>query len=123
MRSRRAGFCAACLAASLLITMIAGPAIQAADGDRTIQITAKKFEYSPREITVKRGVPVVLEFTSEDVLHGFNCSDLNIRSDIMPGKITSISFTPNKAGIFPFHCDNFCGSGHETMTGTIKVIE
>ena len=95
----------------------------AQDSGQAMRIAAKKFVYTPKEITLKKGVPVVLEFTSEDVLHGFNCPDLNIRADIMPGKITSISLTPNKAGIFPFHCDNFCGSGHETMTGTIKVIE
>jgi len=26
-------------------------------------------------------------------------------------------------GDFPFHCDVFCGSGHEQMEGTIKVTE
>jgi cytochrome c oxidase subunit 2 len=26
-------------------------------------------------------------------------------------------------GEFPFHCDVFCGSGHDQMEGTIKVTE
>lgn len=29
--------------------------------------------------------------------------------------------TPDKSGEFPFHCDVFCGSGHESMTGTVIV--
>ncbi len=91
--------------------------------EQVIQITAKRFEYSPKDITVKKGVPVVLEFTSLDRLHGFDCPGLGIRADIRPGKATRVRFVPQKVGIFPFHCDNFCGSGHEGMTGTITVTE
>ncbi|HVO67203.1 MAG TPA: cytochrome c oxidase subunit II [Syntrophales bacterium] len=91
--------------------------------EQVIQITAKRFEYSPNNITLKKGVPVVLEFTSLDRLHGFYCPGLGIRSDIFPDKKTRLRFTPDKAGTFPFHCDNFCGSGHEGMTGTITVTE
>jgi len=84
---------------------------------------AKKFEYSPKDINVRNGIPVMLEFTSLDRLHGFNCPDLGIRADIVPGKTNQLRFTSNKAGPFPFHCDNFCGIGHEGMTGTITIEE
>ena len=94
-----------------------------ADEEQVIQITAKRFEYSPSNITLKKGVPVVFEFISLDRMHGFNCPGLGIRSDIFPEKKTKLRFTPDKVGTFPFHCDNFCGSGHEGMTGTITVIE
>lgn len=108
---------------TLFIVGFIGDYTTAQGADQVIRITAKKFVHTPREITLKKGVPVVLEFTSEDVLHGFNCPDLGIRSDILPGKITTLRFVPDKVGTFPFHCDNFCGSGHETMTGTIIVKE
>ena len=91
--------------------------------EKVIKITAKKFEYSPNKITLKKGVPVTLELTSLDRLHGFNCPALNLRSDIAPHKITKVAFTPDKTGTFEFHCDVFCGSGHEQMTGTITVTE
>ncbi len=48
---------------------------------------------------------------------------LGIRIDIRPGQENKLKFVPNKAGTFPFHCDNFCGAGHERMTGTITVTE
>ena len=38
-----------------------------------------------------------------------------------PGKTTVIRFTPEKAGVYDFLCDNFCGSGHEEMNGRIVV--
>jgi cytochrome c oxidase subunit 2 len=109
------------LAAFILISF--GGYLLAAENEQVIKITAKMFEYSPKDITVKKGVPVVLEFTSLDRLHGFNCPGLGIRTDIVPGKVNRLRFVPGKVGTFPFHCDNFCGSGHEGMTGTITVTE
>ena len=91
--------------------------------DQMWMITAKRFEYSPKEITVKKGAPVVLQFASADRLHGFTCPSLGIRADIRPGKVNSVRFVPDKVGTFPFHCDNFCGSGHEGMRGAIIVTE
>ena len=91
--------------------------------EQVVQIKAKKFEYMPNEITLKKGVPVVLELTSLDRHHGFNCPAFKIRGDVLPGKITKISFTPDKVGTFEFHCDVFCGSGHEDMTGKFVVTE
>ena len=90
---------------------------------QVIQIKAKKFEYSPNEIHLKKGVPVVLELTSLDRLHGFNCPAFKIRGDVRPHQITKIAFTPDKVGTFEFHCDNFCGEGHEGMTGKFVVTE
>ena len=109
------------LAAFILLSH--GGYLLAAENEQVIKITAKMFEYSPNQITVKKGVPVVLEFTSLDRLHGFNCPSLGIRTDIVPGKVNRLRFVPDKVGTFPFHCDNFCGSGHEGMTGTITVTE
>jgi Icc-related predicted phosphoesterase len=91
--------------------------------EQVIKITAKKFEYSPNKITLKKGVPVTLELTSLDRTHGFNCPGLKIRSDISPEKVSTIHFTPEKIGEFPFHCDVFCGLGHGEMTGTFTVTE
>ena len=94
-----------------------------APGNKVIKLTAKKFEYSPAEITVKKGEPVVLEVSSEDVKHGFTLPDFGIRTDIKPGSVNRISFTPDKAGRFSFACDVFCGAGHEDMSGTLIVTE
>jgi cytochrome c oxidase subunit 2 len=100
-----------------------GGDLNAAENEQVIQITAKKYEYNPKEIVVKKGAPVVLQFTSLDRLHGFNCPGLKIRTDIVPEKTNILRFVPEKAGTYPFHCDNFCGTGHDGMKGTITVTE
>jgi cytochrome c oxidase subunit 2 len=90
--------------------------------DQVIKITAKKFEYSPNEIRIKKGVPVILEFTSLDRIHGFTVPDLGgVRATIEPGKTTRLTIVAPKAGTYEFHCDIFCGEGHEGMTGKIIV--
>jgi cytochrome c oxidase subunit 2 len=95
----------------------------ASPNEKVIHLTARKFEFSPVEITVKRGEPVVLEITSEDVRHGFTLPDFGVRSDIKLGAVNRISFTPDKAGRFTFACDVFCGAGHEEMAGTLVVVQ
>jgi len=89
--------------------------------ERVIKIQAMKFTYIPKEIVLKRGQPVVLEFTSLDFVHGFRIPDLKIRADLPPGKITRVRLTPEVAGTFDFLCDNFCGAAHEEMGGRIIV--
>jgi cytochrome c oxidase subunit II len=50
-------------------------------------------------------------------------SDLGLRADLPPGKTARVRLTPDKTGDFEFHCDNFCGTGHENMNGVIHVVE
>lgn len=86
-----------------------------------VEVTAKKYEFSPNRITLKKGVPVILEFTTLDRMHGFSCPQLNLKTTIEPGKKAQISFVPDKTGEFDFECSVFCGEGHENMTGKIVV--
>ena len=90
--------------------------------EQVIKILARKFTYTPNKLTLKKGVPVVLELTTADVLMGFNAPDFDVRADIIPGKVARVRLVPDKIGTFAFLCDIFCGSGHETMNGTITVV-
>ena len=91
--------------------------------EQVIRITARKFEYSPSEITLKKGIPVVLELTSADRDHGFRLRAFGVRADIKPGEATRVRIVPDHAGTFEFECDVFCGSGHEDMAGRIVVVD
>ncbi|MBE3024745.1 cupredoxin domain-containing protein [Janthinobacterium sp. GW458P] len=89
--------------------------------ERVIAIEARKFVYTPHEITLKKDETVVLAFTAVDFIHGFFIPDMHIRADLKPGQVTEVRLTPGKAGEYAFLCDNFCGSGHEEMNGKIIV--
>jgi cytochrome c oxidase subunit 2 len=87
-----------------------------------LRITAHKWSFTPDEIHLMVGQPVVLELVSLDVPHGFNAPDLGVRVDVEPGRSIQIPVRPERAGTFTFHCDVFCGDGHEEMSGRIVVM-
>jgi len=104
--------------------MIAGAALGvrvAAQQPRVIAVVARKFVFLPNEIRVKKGETVTLELSAPEVVMGMNIPDFKVRADIIPGTVSKLTFTPDKAGTFPFLCDIFCGDGHEGMSGTLIV--
>ena len=101
--------------------ILASVAPRVCAAEKVIQITAEKFKYTPATIELKVGEPVVLEITTLDRKHGFQVPELSIDENVEPGKVTRVRLAPAKPGTFPFHCDVFCGSGHEEMAGEIVV--
>jgi cytochrome c oxidase subunit II len=97
------------------------PLLDAPGAPVVIHVEARRFAYEPSRLVLKKGVPVVFEFTSADRKHGFKVPELGLRADIEPGKTTRLAYTPDRAGTFAFACDVFCGDGHEDMTGELVV--
>jgi cytochrome c oxidase subunit II len=95
----------------------------AAAAPRVIEIEAKKFQFSPSEITLKKGEPVILRLTSEDRTHGFLLKPLKIDTDIIPGRATDIAVTPTATGQYLVICDHYCGTGHGNMHMKLTVVE
>ncbi|HEY8118785.1 MAG TPA: cupredoxin domain-containing protein [Methylophilaceae bacterium] len=112
--------------ASLVLGLLTGTAVFAdlssTEAEQVIKVNAHKFEYVPNTLVLKKGVPVILEFTSSDVVMGFNSPDLKSRVTIIPGMVTRVRIVPENIGEFIFFCDIFCGDGHEDMTGVIRVV-
>lgn len=104
------------------ITVTTTPADSSAAGNvQEFTLTAKRFEFSPANITVKEGDTVKLTINSLDVPHGFAIDELGIKQDIEVGKPTTIEFIATQKGTFRFYCSLFCGSGHREMEGQLIV--
>jgi cytochrome c oxidase subunit 2 len=101
----------------------ASPRARAEEGRRVIVITAKRFEFSPKELTLKKGETVKLQIKSEDVTHGFFLRPLGIDTDIPAGQTAEVTVTPQEVGRYRAICDHFCGAGHGGMKMTIVVEE
>jgi cytochrome c oxidase subunit 2 len=106
-----------------LLTFAAGAALMrgAAAAPRVIPVHARKFIFTPDKIAMRPGEPVVFELTGQDVIMGFSVPDFGVRADVPPGQVVRLAATAKGAGTYPFLCDIFCGSGHETMSGVIEV--
>jgi len=120
---RRAAFTALVPCLLLLCSLRNPQRAQAADTPRRIEVTAKRFEYIPADVTLKKGEPVVLVLHSADVAHGVKFAELNLKTDIGTNATSELAFTPDKVGTFVGHCSHFCGSGHGTMVLTLHVTE
>jgi cytochrome c oxidase subunit 2 len=105
----------------LILIAVAQAGLPAPQAPRLVEISAKRFEFTPNQITLERGEPVTLRLTAQDRNHGFLQEDLGIDLDLMPGKVAEITITPQTAGRFVAICDDFCGSGHGNMKMVINV--
>ncbi|HXT01052.1 MAG TPA: cupredoxin domain-containing protein [Elusimicrobiota bacterium] len=125
MAARARVFFLATIAGALLASGCSksSPAAGPAAGGDVVRISAKKFEFIPSKVTLKRGRTVTLELTSLDRKHGFLIPALKLRADIPAGGSARVTLTPDKLGTFAFRCDLFCGTGHDGMTGAIEVVE
>jgi cytochrome c oxidase subunit 2 len=105
-----------------LALALALPALLSADdATRTVDITAKRFEFAPSTVTLKKGETVHLRVTSEDVTHGLFLRPLKIDTDIVPGEVRELTVTPQTAGTFTAICHHFCGAQHGNMKLTVIV--
>jgi cytochrome c oxidase subunit 2 len=110
------------LLAAAAVPLAAALARSARSEERVVRIASRKFAFDPDEVMLRAGEPVVLELTTDDVHMGFKSVELGLRADILPGRVTRLRLTPQKAGAFPFFCDVFCGDDHELMNGVLRVV-
>ena len=105
---------------TLLTAAIPGK-LAASSEPKVIEITAKRFSFTPDKITLKKGESVILRLKSEDVTHGFFQRALKLDEEIPAGKSADINLTPSTAGNFLTICHHFCGVGHGGMHMLIVV--
>jgi heme/copper-type cytochrome/quinol oxidase subunit 2 len=114
---------------SLLLLAMAGlavafaplPAPVGASQERTFQIDARQFAYSPSELAVNPGDTVTIELVSTDVVHGLYIDGYDLSVEADPGQTASITFTASKPGSFRFRCNVTCGAMHPFMIGKLTV--
>jgi len=69
------------------------------------------------------GRPVRMVMTSQDVIHSFFVPDFRVKQDVVPGRYTSIVFTPSRTGEYRLYCAEYCGTEHAMMLGRIVVMQ
>lgn len=75
------------------------------------------------ELHVPLGRPVKVIFTSEDVLHALYIPAFRVKADAIPGRYSSVWFTPTKVGEYHLFCAEYCGTKHSGMIGRVVVQE
>lgn len=98
------------------------------DGNKVhVYMTSIRSHFSPDNIEgVKLGDEVYFHVTNLeqdwDVPHGFAVKGAaNAELLIMPGETTTLKWVPDRTGIFPMYCTDFCSALHQEMQGYIRV--
>lgn len=92
-----------------------------------VYMTAIRSHLAPDNIEgVKVGDEVYFHITNLeqdwDVPHGFAIKGANtVELLIMPGETNTLKWTPDRAGMFPFYCTDFCSALHQEMQGYLRV--
>lgn len=102
------------------------------DEDLTIDVYGERFSWRfqypngenvTRTLRVPEGQMIQLEVTSTDVFHNFGVPQLGVKTDAIPGQVTTAWFAGEEPGTFEAHCYELCGAGHATMDAEVIVMQ
>ena len=94
-----------------------------------VYMTAIRSHFTPDNIEgVKMGDEVYFHVTNMeqdwDVPHGFAIKGANnAELLIMPGETQTLKWVPEKVGMYPMYCTDFCSALHQEMQGYIRVSQ
>jgi cytochrome c oxidase subunit II len=124
---------------SMLLVSAMGLDIKTADQSvRVIEMTARKYEFSPSPVHVKLGMKIQLRITAIDRDHGFTIVRDPVGDETSPhpglvftspsdgwklkrGQETTIEFVARVPGTYEFNCSLVCGLHHGRMKGRLVV--
>ena len=92
-----------------------------------VYMTAIRSHFTPDNIEgIKMGDEVYFHVTNLeqdwDVPHGFAIkSAANAELLIMPGETQTLKWIPEKPGMYPMYCTDFCSALHQEMQGYVRV--
>ena len=92
-----------------------------------VYMTSIRSHFSPDNIEgIKMGDEVYFHVTNLeqdwDVPHGFAIKGANnAELLIMPGETSTLKWTPDRVGMFPMYCTDFCSALHQEMQGYVRV--
>ncbi|OIP57268.1 MAG: cytochrome C [Helicobacteraceae bacterium CG2_30_36_10] len=90
-----------------------------------IYATMVRSHINPERITVNKGDEVTMYLTNleraQDETHGFTVDHYDVHTSLEPGETSSIKFTADIEGVFPYYCTEFCSALHLEMMGYLMV--
>jgi cytochrome c oxidase subunit 2 len=102
-----------------------------ADSAMTVFVVGKQWMWKTEHANGRReidelhlpvGQPVRVVLSTEDVIHSFYVPAFRIKQDAVPGRYTTIRFTPTREGEYRLHCAEYCGTDHARMGGRVVVM-
>lgn len=91
-----------------------------------VYVGAQRFRWDGLPVVLEAGREYEFHFGAYDVQHGFSIrpegtlsKQMNLQ--MIPGQEWVMPFTFDEPDVYHVMCNEFCGHGHRTMHGTIRV--
>lgn len=98
------------------------PIVHAPPGS-DIYMLGRLWEWYPI-LELEKGKQYRLHLSSMDWSHGFSLQPVNLNLQVHPNYDMVLTLTaPEETGVFTVVCNEYCGVGHHTMMGEIRVVD
>src|SRR6516162_6015094 len=88
-----------------------------------LHYVAKMWDFEPKEITVSAGSTVDIYASTPDVTHGLILLGTNLNLMVVPGVVNYARVRLDQPRTYQLLCHEFCGTGHDRMATTLKVVD
>lgn len=94
-----------------------------------VKVYAKKWNWAfgyptgdlDNSLHIVNNEPTRLTMTSDDVIHSLYVPAFRAKQDVVPGRYSTMWFTPNKPGEYALFCTEYCGDEHSKMLAKVVV--
>jgi cytochrome c oxidase subunit II len=88
-----------------------------------LHYVARMWQFDPEDVVVPAGSTVDIYVSTPDVTHGLILlgTDLNLMA--VPGVVNYTRVKFDKPGTHQLLCHEYCGTGHERMAATLRVVD
>lgn len=88
-----------------------------------VHYVSKMWKFEPEEVMVPAGSTVDIYLSTPDVTHGLIMlgTDLNLMA--VPGVVNYARVKLDQPRTYKLLCHEFCGTGHERMAATLRVVD
>ena len=107
--------------AVLAVTGVLQVSAQQPGVQRHVQVTARKYSFTPGRIEVNQDDLVKITLHSEDIAHSLTIDGYRIAKRVGGGQTVTFEFRADQTGTFPIYCNLRQDDGCQKMRGELVV--
>src|SRR6476469_5773661 len=88
-----------------------------------VHYVSKMWAFDPEEIVVPAGATVDFYVSAKDVTHGLILLGTDLNLMVVPGVVNYARVKFDQPHNYKLLCHEFCGTGHERMAATVRVVD
>jgi cytochrome c oxidase subunit 2 len=88
-----------------------------------LHYVARMWKFEPEDVVLPVGSTVDLYVSTPDVTHGLILLGTNLNLMVVPGVVNYARIHFDRPGVYRLLCHEFCGTGHDRMTGQLRVVD